>query len=117
MVKGSNTEKLMSALITKMESMYSSLNDLRNENMELKKMMNNPAALLKKAGFVSTTTTLPEDISPDPFRNDLGLGDATLLKNDNPGDLSEFTNEQVHEMSWADIHEMAEQVQDVEVTP
>lgn len=116
MVKGSSTEKLMNALITKMESMDSSLNDLRNENMELRKMMNNPAALLKKAGFVSTTTTLPEDISPDPFRNDLGLGDATLLKNEN-SNLSEFTNEQVHEMSWADIHEMAEQAQDVEVTP
>ena len=116
MVEGSNTEKLMSALINKMENMDSSLNDLRNENRELRKMMNNPGVLLKKAGFVSTTTPLSEDVSIDPFRGDMGLGDATLLKTDN-SDLSEFTNEQVHEMSWADIHEMADQAQDVEVTP
>ena len=116
MVEGSNTEKLMSAIIVKMESMDSSLNVLKSENRALKNMMNNPGGLLKKAGFVSFNTPLSEDVSIDPFRGDMGLGDATLLKTDNP-DLTKFTNEEVHEMSWADIHEMAEQAQDVEVTP
>ena len=113
MVEGSNTEKLMNALINKMESMDSSLNDLRSENRELRKMMLNPGQLLKRAGFVSVKTPFSEDVSVDAFRGVLGLADAsTITKGE---DFSDYTNEQVHEMTWDEIHEMAEQSKSVEV--
>ena len=113
MVEESNTEKLMNALINKMESMDSSLNDLKSENRELRKMMLNPGQLLKRAGFVSVSTPFSEDVRMDPFRGDLGLADgSTITKGE---DFSDFTNEQVHEMTWDEIHEMAEQSKSVEV--
>tara|TARA_R100000005_G_C5001383_1_gene208583 strand:+ start:2589 stop:2942 length:354 start_codon:yes stop_codon:yes gene_type:complete len=112
---GSKTEKLMSALINKMESMDSSLNDLKTENAELKKMMLNPGQLLKRAGFVSVRTPLSEDVGVDAFRADMGLGDASDIVKAEGVDFSEYTNEQVAEMSWSDIHEMAEQSKSTEV--
>lgn len=111
----SNTERLMNALINKMETMDNSLGELKSENRELKKMLLNPAQLLKRAGFVSTTTPFAEDVNVDPFRGDMGLGDATLLKNDGGIGIAEMSSEDIHDMTWDEIHEMAEQSRDVDV--
>ena len=88
-----------------MESMDSDIQAVRAENAVLKKMMNNPSTILRKAGFVPYGTPLSEDVTVDAFRSDM---DTTLLKGDGGPNLDKFTNEQVHEMSWDDIHEMAE---------
>ena len=114
MVEESNTERLMNALINKMESMDSSLDELKGENRELRKMLLNPGQLLKRAGFVSMSTPLSEDVRIDPFRGDMAIGDATLLKTDNTP-FEDISNVEIHEMSWDDIHEMAEQSKEVEV--
>lgn len=115
MVAESNTERLMSALINKMESMDNSLGELKSENRELRKMLLNPGELLKRAGFVSMTTPLSEDVGMDPFRGDMGLGDATLLKTDGTMEIGLMSSEEIHEMSWDEIHEMAEQSRDTDV--
>ena len=99
----STTERLMNALITKMEGMDGDLQLLKAENQRLRKAFNNPEALLKKAGFVRTSTPLSEDLLPDPFRNDAGL----LIKNET-GFMMPQSNEEFHSMSWDDIHEMAD---------
>tara|TARA_R100000152_G_C6779219_1_gene210636 strand:- start:963 stop:1304 length:342 start_codon:yes stop_codon:yes gene_type:complete len=102
------TEQLMSALISKMESMDSDIRSVRNENIQLRKMVENPAALLKRAGYVRTNTPLSIDMLEDPFRND-----ETVLKSESNAQLDSFTNEEVHEMSWEEIHEMAAQHREV----
>lgn len=89
----------MSTLITKMESMD-------NELQELRKMVRSPQALLRKAGFVPMRTPLSEDVMPDGFRGDEILKESK----DSPDN---YTNEEIHTMSWADIHEMAEQHREV----
>ena len=106
----SSTERLMNALITKMEGMDSDIQLMKAENQRLRKAFNNPEALLKKAGFVRTSTPLSEDLLPDPFRNDEGL----LMKNET-GFLMPQTNEDFHSMSWDDIHEMADASRDKEM--
>jgi len=115
MATESNTERLMNALINKMENMDNSLGELKAENRELKKMLLNPGHLLKRAGFVSTTTPLSEDVGMDPFRADISLGDATLLKTDINAPIGEMSSEEIHEMTWDEIHEMAEQSRDLDV--
>ena len=99
----STTERLMNALITKMEGMDNDLQLLKAENQRLRSMFSNPEAMLKKAGFVKTATPFAEDVLPDPFRND----DPILLKNES-GYAIPQSNEEFHSMSWDDIHEMAE---------
>ena len=99
----STSERLMNALITKMEGMDTDLQLLKAENQRLRTMFSNPEAMLKKAGFVKTTTPFTEDILPDPFRND----DPILLKNESGFSIPQ-SNEEFHAMSWDDIHEMAE---------
>ena len=99
----SSTERLMNALITKMEDMDGDLQLLKAENKRLRALYSNPEAMLKKAGFVKTVTPFSEDVLPDPFRNDEGL----LMKNET-GFMMPQSNEEFHEMSWEDIHEMAE---------
>ena len=99
----STTERLMNALITKMEGMDTDLQLLKAENRRLRSMFSNPEAMLKKAGFVKTATPFTEDVLPDPFRND----DPILLKNES-GFAIPQSNEEFHSMSWDDIHEMAE---------
>ena len=106
----STTERLMNALITKMEGMDSDLQILKAENARLRSAFNNPEVMLKKAGFVKTATPLSEDVLPDPFRNDEGL----LMKNET-GFLMPQSNEEFHEMSWDKIHEMAENARDKEM--
>ena len=94
------TERLMNTLITKMESMDSDLQLIKSENKKLRSIVDNPATLLRKAGFISTTTPLSEDVSNDAFRGEESL----LLKNE-----PSYTNEEIHLMSWEEIHDMADQ--------
>ena len=96
----------MSTLISKMEAMDSDLQVLKAENVRLKHAVNNPVSLLRKAGFVATMTPLSEDVQTDAFRSDEG----TLLKA-----TDTFTNEEIHLMSWEEIHEMADQAKNTEV--
>lgn len=100
-------ERLMGALISKMENMDSSLQLLKAENQQLRHMMNNPAALLRKAGFVSARSQAPEDVLPDVFR---GEGEDFLLKGEDGQDIHvPKTNADFHQMEWSDIHALADQ--------
>lgn len=101
----------MTALISKMENMDSDLQTLKRENILMKKILNSPAGILKKAGFVSVETPLSEDVLPDGFR---GNTDDIFLKNDDGVPIPQ-TNEEFHAMSWDDIHEMASTNKSVEV--
>jgi|TARA_R110002051_G_scaffold269842_1_gene330126 hypothetical protein len=109
----STSEKLMNTLISKMESMDFDLQLLKAENVHLKQVVNNPLSLLRKAGFVQANTPLSQDISTDVFRGDITVegvdGDNLILK-----DSAEYSNEEIHLMSWEEIHEMAEQTKDTE---
>ena len=102
----STTERLMTTLISKMESMDNDLQSLKHENEVLRKALNNPTSLLRKAGFVSSTTPLTADVEVDAFR----ASDDAIIKGHN-----EFSNSQIHEMTWDEIHEMAEQAKSTEV--
>lgn len=104
--EGDVAERLMSTLISKMESMDSDLQVLKAENAALKNMVRDPAQMLRKAGFVRATTSMPRDVEPDVFRNDVGQDDL-FFKSD---ELSlPTTNEGFHNTSWDDIHALAEQ--------
>ena len=96
------TEKLMNTLITKMESMD-------NEIITLRKMINSPQAILKRAGFVPVRTPFSEDVETDAFRS------YTFTKSDIPESANpdKYSNEEIHDMTWNDIHEMAEQHREV----
>lgn len=104
-------ERLMSALITKMESMDAGLRDLQAENRQLRKMVSNPSLMLRKAGFVSVQTQRPEDVLVDGFRGD--VHDAMVLKAQDGSDLEmPQTNADFHKMDWSEIHALAEQAKD-----
>ncbi len=100
-------ERLMGALITKMEVMDAGIQTLKAENQQLKKMIQDPAALLKKAGFVSITTQMPSDVTVDGFRGDV---DDFILKGED-GEVIDVptSNADFHKMEWADIHALAEE--------
>jgi len=103
--------KLMSTLISKMESMDSDMQLIKAENASLRCFIENSNTLLRKAGFVPFGTPLSEDVSVDAFRNDM---DTTIRKGgNNTENLDKFSNEQIHEMSWEEIHEMASQHKEV----
>ena len=102
----SGTERLMNALINKMESMDRSLDSLKQENLELKKMIQQPGNLLKRAGFVSVNTPLSEDVEPDNFRADLEMGEATLLKG-NRVDMGDMIIEYFFLLAWVVIDDLA----------
>ena len=99
-----NAEKLMSALISKMESMDNTIQNLQAENTLIKKHMANPTGLLKKMGFVSVKTPFAEGIMPDVFRG----GPEDIMKED----VNELplppSNEEFHTMDWGAIHELAD---------
>ena len=42
------------------------------------------------------------------------MGEATLLKG-NRVDMGDMSNEDIHQMSWDDIHELADSTKNVEV--
>jgi len=103
----SPTERLMNTLISKMESMDSDLQSLKHENALLRKAIRDPTSLLRKAGYVSSMTPLSEDVEVDAFR----AADDAIIKGH-----SDFSNTEIHQMSWEEIHEMAEQAKSTEVT-
>jgi len=104
-------ERLMSALITKMETMDAGLKDLQAENRELKKMVANPTLMLRKAGFVSVTTQRPQDVLTDGFRGE--VPDSIVLKGQDGSDLSmPQSNADFHSMDWSEIHALADQAKD-----
>tara|TARA_R100001509_G_scaffold149810_1_gene108423 strand:- start:1257 stop:1628 length:372 start_codon:yes stop_codon:yes gene_type:complete len=108
--EGNVAERLMSALISKMETMDAGLRDLQAENKELKKMVSNPSAMLRKAGFVSATTQRPQDVVVDGFRGEI---EDTILKGQDGSEISmPQTNADFHSMDWSDIHALAEQAKD-----
>tara|TARA_R100001509_G_scaffold160645_1_gene128714 strand:+ start:694 stop:1038 length:345 start_codon:yes stop_codon:yes gene_type:complete len=102
--------KLMSTLISKMESMDSDMQLLKAENASLRRLIENPNQLLRKAGFVPFGTPLSEDVDVDAFRSDM---DTAIIKGGDKDNLDKFSNEQIHEMSWEEIHEMASQHKEV----
>jgi|TARA_R110000796_G_scaffold115257_2_gene227161 hypothetical protein len=111
MGEANNADRLMNVLITKMEDMDGNINALREENLRLRKMVSNPTHMLKKMGLVRSTTPLTEDVRNDPFRND--MNPSSIMKGDNSS--VPLTNEAFHDLSWDDIHEMAQNVKDVTV--
>ena len=110
MAEEGDAGRLMSTLISKMESMDTDMQLLKAENASLKRLIENPNNLLRKAGFLPYGTPLSEDVTTDAFRTDM---DTTLLKGEKGEDLDRFSNEQIHEMSWEEIHEMASQHKEV----
>ena len=102
MNEDSTAERLMNALITKMETMDSDLQLLKDENTRLKVQINNPQVILKKAGFVTTSTPLTEGVPFDAFRQD----SSEILKTDSNVNIPQ-SNEAFHAMSWDDIHDLA----------
>ena len=99
--------QLMDTLITKMESMDKDIQLLMYENQQMRKMIDNPVHLMKRAGFVPSRTPFAEDLQTDPFRGD------ELLKGDSSSDLETYSNEDIHDMSWEDIHDMADQHREI----
>ena len=99
------TEQLMNALISKMESMDAKLSVLENQ-------MNSPNALLRKAGYVAYNTPLSDGVQTDAFRNDMP-DDSAIIKG-TASDGTDMSNLQIHEMSWEEIHEMAAQHKEVD---
>jgi len=95
----SPTERLMNTLITKMEAMDAELSQLRRE-------VSSPQAMLRKAGFVTMNTPLSEDVMPDGFRGDEILKESKDIPDN-------YTNEEIHTMTWEEIHDMAAQHKEV----
>tara|TARA_Y100001938_G_scaffold141041_1_gene210223 strand:- start:146 stop:493 length:348 start_codon:yes stop_codon:yes gene_type:complete len=113
MSQESVAERLMNALISKMETMDGDLQVLKAENQKLRDAVSDPISMLRKAGFVPAATPLSQDVSTDAFRGDVGVEnqmDSGLLKSQN-----EYSNNEIHLMSWEEIHEMAEQAKGTEV--
>lgn len=103
-------ERLMGALISKMESMDASVQLLKVENAELKRMMHDPSAMLRKAGFVAAATQRPQDVVQDGFRGEV---DDFILKGQDGSELDvPTTNADFHKMDWSDIHALADQAKD-----
>ena len=100
---------LVDALITKMERMDEDIDILREQNLELKKMVSDPGALLQKAGYIRTITPASEDVWGDPLRGDRNevIEKASIMVD---GIMVEppTNNEQWHSMGWDEIHAMAE---------
>ena len=108
--EGNVAETLMQALISKMEHMDQTIQNLQEENAIIKKHMANPTGLLKKMGFVSMRTPFAEDVKPDIFRgdsSDILKGEEGRMELSVPQSNSEF-----HDMNWSDIHELAESAKD-----
>lgn len=106
--EGTPAERLMEVLIQKMESMDNTIQAQQSELKVLKKAMANPTKLLKKMGFVSTTTPFSEDVMPDVFR-----GSSDDIRKGEEGVMVPQTNEDFHNMDWESIHELADQAKSV----
>ena len=99
---------LMKALISKMETMDAELSAMR-------KSMNTPELLLKRAGFVRANTPANEDVWGDPLRGDrddvISKAAAAI---DDVGISMPESNEAWYEMSWEEIHKMADEAAQAE---
>ena len=115
MTEENNPERLINTLISKMESMDNDIQRVRQENVALRKAMESPEFLLKRAGFVAYQSPFAEDVQVDAFRNDMVTTDTadsssvSILK-----EMGQMTNEEIHETSWEEIHMMAEDQKDVQ---
>ena len=100
---------LVDALISKMERMEGGIHNLKAQNIELRKMVSNPASLLQKAGYIKTSTPSTEDVWGDPLRGDRNevIEKAAVMVD---GILVEppVDNADWHNMEWEEIHAMAE---------
>jgi len=101
--KGDTAEKLMGALISKMENMDNDLRALKQENVNLRKAIADPMNMLRKAGFVMSKTEKPSGMIQDDFRP---IGEDMLIKGADVDMPS--TNEEFHQMEWSQIHALAE---------
>ena len=110
LMEDNGAERLMNTLISKMESIDNEVQLLKAENLILKRIVETPSAMLKKAGYISVRTPLSEDIAYDPLRGDMPVAEANMVaKSDN----GEFSNADIHNLTWSEIHEMAEQTREV----
>tara|TARA_R110002012_G_scaffold33393_6_gene97893 strand:+ start:24316 stop:24660 length:345 start_codon:yes stop_codon:yes gene_type:complete len=92
---------LMKALISKMESMDAQISSMR-------KSMDSPEMLLKRAGFVRANTPVNEDVWGDPLRGDReDVISKAANAIDEAGMSMPSSNEDWHEMGWDEIHAMA----------
>tara|TARA_R110002110_G_scaffold13948_2_gene66201 strand:+ start:383 stop:754 length:372 start_codon:yes stop_codon:yes gene_type:complete len=109
--EGNVAERLMGALISKMENMDSELQILKSENAQFRVALDDPAVMLRKAGFVQSRTRRPADVIADPFR---GEGNEFILKGfDGEAITAPENNADFHAMDWADIHQLADQAKGV----
>ena len=96
---------LVSALISKMERMDAQIRNLQSE-------VGSADLLLKRAGFVRASTPAAEDVWGDPLR---GETDSVIAKAADGYDGAMMSlpesNEAWHEMSWDEIHAMADKAQ------
>ncbi len=101
MTDEANATLLMKALISKMESMDAEITSMR-------KSMDTPELLLKRAGFVRANTPANEDVWGDPLRGDRDdvISKAAAAIDDIGMSMPE-SNEEWHDMSWDEIHAMA----------
>jgi len=99
---------LMKALISKMESMDAELTAMR-------KSFDTPEMLLKRAGFVRAITPANDDVWGDPLRGDReSVISKAAAAIDDAGMAMPESNEAWHDMSWDDIHAMANTAAQVE---
>ena len=106
-------EKLMNVLISKMEQMDNDMQSIREQNIQLRKMLVNPAGLLKRAGFVRADTPAIQDVWGDPLRSDGAIIKGT--EEDFDTDVFEVpsSNEDFYKMDWEEIHALANQAKDL----
>jgi len=109
---------LVDALITKMERMDGDIGVLREQNLELRKMISNPSTLLQKAGYITTSTPSTEDVWGDPLRGERNevIEKAAIMVD---GILVEppLDNQDWYDTGWDEIHAMAEQAAVAEGRP
>ena len=86
----------MGVLINKMEIMDSNLNIIKAENDALRKLINNPQALLRKMGLVSVSTPLTNDLQVDPFRGDMDFSNEIMKSNQQ--NITSISNEELNFM-------------------
>jgi len=117
----SDVTSLVDALITKMERMDGDIGMLQSQNIELRKMVSNPDALLQKAGFVKFATPATDDVWGDPLRGErndviekaaIAIDGVVMAGGGMPKDNADW-----HEMGWDEIHSMANEAAQTEGRP
>ena len=85
------------------------------EITSMRKSIHTPELLLKRAGFVRAKTPANEDVWGDPLRGDrddvISKAAAAI---DDAGMSMPDSNEEWHDMSWEEIHAMADTAAQVE---